>query len=83
MPIYEYSCHQCGSITEFLTGLGGKNPEIQCGKCGSKDMEKVLSAPNVVTSDSQHPQGMTCCGREERCSTPSCEAGESCRRGQR
>ena len=83
MPIYEYSCQQCGNLTEFLTGLGGKDPDILCGKCGSKDMEKVLSAANVVTSGSPHPQDMTCCGREERCSTPSCETGESCRRGHR
>ncbi len=81
MPIYEYSCQQCGNITEFLTGVGGNDPDIRCGKCGGAEMVKVLSAANVAPSGSLHAHGLTCCGREERCSTPSCSTGEACRRG--
>ena len=83
MPIYEYSCQRCGKITEFLTGIGGEDPKILCAECGSAEMTKVMSAPNLSISNSSPIQGNTCCGREERCSTPSCAAGESCRSNHR
>lgn len=79
MPIYEYSCGRCGKITEFLIGVGQEDPKILCAGCGSAEMTKVMSAPNLPTAASSPVPGGTCCGNEERCSTPSCAAGEACR----
>jgi len=80
MPIYEYRCRDCGRIQEFLI-LNGHEQEIVCPNCGSKQMEKVISPASFMFSDSQRPAGRTCCGREERCSSPPCETEGRCRRG--
>ncbi len=77
MPIYEYQCRSCGRISEFLVGVG-KDRAITCSHCGSPDMERVMSTPSVLGE--RTGPGTTCCGREERCDSPPCSAGEGCRR---
>ena len=47
MPIYEYRCRKCGAASEFLVGLGEDEP-IACTRCGSSDMERILSAPSFL-----------------------------------
>lgn len=46
MPIYEYVCSQC-SVPFELMFIGACHPEMVCPKCGSKKIEKVMSAPHV------------------------------------
>ncbi len=79
MPIYEYRCNNCGRIQEFLI-IGDNDTEIVCPNCGSKDMERVLSATFFSLNSYQRMPGRTCCGREERCSSPPCETEGRCRR---
>jgi len=79
MPIYEYRCNQCGTISEFLVSMGSKPETLSCKQCGSPQLEKILSVAHSLKSEKRAP-GHTCCGREERCSTPPCSIGESCRR---
>ncbi|WP_083962687.1 FmdB family zinc ribbon protein [Thermodesulfovibrio thiophilus] len=79
MPIYEYKCLSCGKISEYLVGLMQKNYEIVCKYCGSKNIQKIFSSVNIST-ESLSKGGKTCCGRTERCDSPPCSAGESCRR---
>jgi len=79
MPIYEYQCHQCGATSEFLVGMGSKSKSLSCKQCGSLKLEKVISVSHSPKSGKQLP-GHTCCGKEERCSTPPCSTGGSCRR---
>ena len=83
MPIYEYVCQKCGEVSEFLTGVGRENPEVKCRECGSKEMAQILSPSNFTFASSSRPSGKTCCGREERCDTPPCSTGDSCRRDQK
>jgi putative FmdB family regulatory protein len=78
MPIYEYRCSDCETISEFLVGVGSKG-DLNCKQCGSPKLEKMISASHSPKSEKQLP-GHTCCGREERCSTPPCSAGSGCRR---
>ena len=40
MPIREYQCLKCRNVFEKLNPEG----EIECPKCGSKDIEKRFSA---------------------------------------
>jgi putative FmdB family regulatory protein len=47
MPIYEYTCRSCGSVSEILTSIGGHSDPLQCKKCGSADLDKLLSAPSI------------------------------------
>jgi len=78
MPIYEYRCLECGSISEmFLRSLN--NQKVQCSICGSYKLDRLLSASYTVKTDAYTP-GKTCCGRAERCETPPCSLDDTCRR---
>jgi len=79
MPIYEYRCKSCGSVTEFLMGMG-EDTAVVCAHCGSRDMEKIISAASFLEGGLNRTPGNTCCGREERCETPPCSTGGGCRR---
>jgi putative FmdB family regulatory protein len=79
MPIYEYQCNACGAISEFLVGIGPKSETLSCKECGSPELGKMISVSHPLKGERRAP-GHTCCGREERCSTPPCGAGGSCRR---
>ena len=78
MPIYEYKCPACGQVSEALVHgfFSPKTPK--CPDCGH-DMERRLSSPNLVKNSTATP-GKTCCGRDERCETPTCSTGSQCRR---
>ena len=79
MPIYEYRCAHCGARAEVLVALGSS--ASYCPTCGERLTEKLVSAPNLLRrTGSERAPGGTCCGREERCDTPPCSAGGSCRR---
>ncbi len=78
MPIYEYRCNDCGAISEFLVGVSSKGETLNCKQCGSPHLEKMLSVSHSITSGKRSP-GHTCCGREERCATPPCSTGGTCR----
>jgi len=79
MPIYEYRCNSCGAVSEFLVGVSSKGETLNCKECGSSQLEKILSVSHSLMSEKRSP-GHTCCGREERCSTPPCSTGGTCRR---
>jgi putative FmdB family regulatory protein len=79
MPIYEYQCHQCGTISEFLVGIGTSNSALSCKQCGSSQLEKMISVSHSLKGEKRVP-GQTCCGKEERCSAPPCSTGGGCRR---
>jgi len=78
MPIYEYRCGNCGERVEVLVRSGNEEP--RCPNCGSTLLEKLFSAPYVMSGKSR-PPGRTCCGREERCDVPPCSMEETCWRG--
>jgi putative FmdB family regulatory protein len=79
MPIYEYRCKVCGATSEYLI-VAGEDENISCKECGSTDVEKILSVASFMSGISKRTPGQTCCGREERCETPPCSDGGTCRR---
>ena len=79
MPIYEYHCNNCGATSEFLVGVGSKEQTLRCKQCGSPPLEKMISVSHSLKVEKRAP-GYTCCGREERCSTPPCSTGGVCGR---
>lgn len=79
MPVYDYKCQKCGMISEMFQRKASDRPE-SCPQCGSSSLEKMLSAPGLVKMAETSKSGATCCGREDRCDTPPCSSGESCRR---
>ena len=44
MPIYEFKCLTCHDIFELLLINKDHSLELQCPKCHSEDLERVLSA---------------------------------------
>jgi hypothetical protein len=62
------------------SGHGSGSGAPSCPQCGSPLLEKLFSAPNVISRWGQPSRGGTCCGREERCAAPPCSTGETCRR---
>ncbi|MEW6671192.1 MAG: zinc ribbon domain-containing protein [Thermodesulfobacteriota bacterium] len=79
MPIYEFRCRHCGTISEYL--LGPEQGEtITCRHCGSPGVVRILSAATVLRSEWKPTRGHTCCGREERCETAPCSTQAGCLR---
>jgi len=82
MPIYEYKCLECGKISEYFISSNSKE-KIVCKYCGSENVKKIFSSVvNVINSEASinRRKGKTCCGREERCSTPPCAEDGICKR---
>lgn len=81
MPIYEYKCYECSTISERLLMGGEVAKDISCCQCGSPRVEKILSTVSLLSRDFANVQGgHTCCGQEERCESPPCSSGSSCKR---
>ena len=78
MPIYDFKCQECDTVSEILF-RSGDDQTVHCPDCGSINMEKLISSSYVVKAGSQ-TSGRTCCGRAERCETPPCSTGSSCKR---
>ncbi|MBD3370615.1 zinc ribbon domain-containing protein [Candidatus Fermentibacteria bacterium] len=43
MPIYEYYCSKCNMIYQFLVRRMDEEPSPECPKCGSEELERVMS----------------------------------------
>lgn len=79
MPLYDFKCHACEKISEFLVSNPADYSHLSCPDCGSHNLERLICAPSLVKVNARAP-GTTCCGREERCETSPCSTGERCRR---
>ncbi|MEX0800304.1 MAG: zinc ribbon domain-containing protein [Dehalococcoidia bacterium] len=44
MPIYEYKCKKCGRLTSVFQKSMSAAPDARCKSCGSKRLERALSA---------------------------------------
>ena len=78
MPIYDYKCQDCGKVSELFL-RSADSEDIKCPDCGSKNLEKLISASYMIRMNASMP-GTTCCGRTEQCETPPCSTDDRCRR---
>ena len=63
MPIFEYKCNKCGSVTEFLESPGKKVKHL-CSQCGDSSMEKMFSTFAVgVKQDGTDSKCQSCADR--------------------
>ena len=44
MPMYEYRCADCGNLYEELRRMSDADRDLQCPKCGSQGVERLISA---------------------------------------
>lgn len=78
MPLVEYLCLDCGAKTEYLAGVGAEDDGPVCEKCGSRNLEKQLSAAVGMVRNSTESvptrcgRGRPCCGRDVPCDTAAC-----------
>lgn len=78
MPIYEYRCRDCRKT--FEVRVRGDDAS-SCPHCGGSSLDKLITAPFISSGQTARQAGRTCRGQEERCATPPCSEGGSCRRG--
>lgn len=57
MPIYEFKCRDCGTITENLVTALDKDNSCICRNCGSNSTERIMSRAAVLTG--RTPAGIT------------------------
>jgi putative FmdB family regulatory protein len=50
MPIYEFKCGSCGEVFEEFFTPGESDAAIQCPKCESGEVKKLLSACSAQVS---------------------------------
>jgi len=64
MPLFDFLCLDCGKQSEILITGSGDKP--QCHACGSRNLDKLLSAHSSMSGVSQNtmpgPGDTTCCG---------------------
>lgn len=61
MPIYEFSCLNCGKIFEKLVLKKEEERKINCPYCGSQNIKKFLSS--FYSNKSTFSGGSSCSGR--------------------
>ncbi len=48
MPIYEFSCQNCGKEFEVLLKSRDEISQVKCPKCGSSDVKRLMSVVNSI-----------------------------------
>ena len=56
MPIYDYRCRDCN--TKFEALVSSETYPV-CPQCGGASLDKLLSAPVVLTGKTDRPAGHT------------------------
>lgn len=70
MPIYEFQCTDCGEKKEILFRKNDEKIEMKCDKCGSANLQRILSSANFAV-----PGGPAASAPGATSSTHSCSGG--------
>lgn len=75
MPIYEYKCEECGTISDILIKNRANVSPIECPKCQSGRMNKLISIPGTMVSKSSSDfAAPPACPNQGGCNSRSCPA---------
>ncbi|MQY61585.1 hypothetical protein GH153_07110 [bacterium] len=69
MPIYEFTCKKCGKHFECLVSIG-KEKNVSCASCGSKDIQKVFSSFGIGGGGNRLSSSSAAC---TTCSATTCD----------
>ncbi|RJP22132.1 MAG: zinc ribbon domain-containing protein [Candidatus Abyssobacteria bacterium SURF_5] len=77
MPLYDFKCNDCGEKSEVLIRTSLERESPSCSRCGSTNLERLISAPNIArehaaTAKTRCGKGSTCCGSTTPCEHPPC-----------
>lgn len=82
MPIYEIACSDCNFKGELI--VASQNDSLQCPECGSKHIQKLMSATSSLTGKTTQqfpgPGDTSCCGgspAEASCAGPGSCCGKA------
>ncbi|NQT24056.1 zinc ribbon domain-containing protein [candidate division KSB1 bacterium] len=70
MPIFEFKCNTCGTVSEMLVKGAYKQPVCSCG---SNDMKKLISV--FAVSEGQSSTQSSCSDGSCALSQPACASG--------
>lgn len=75
MPIYEYSCPQCGN--EFEELVASHSTQVTCKKCASDKVQRKLSSfsPKVASPSSGCAMRQSCPAANSHACGGSCGCG--------
>ena len=73
MPVYDYKCRQCGKVFEkFLRSLAAAD-SVQCEKCGSAKVKKMVSCCAISSGGKSESAGSSSSSHScDSCSSHSC-----------
>ena len=74
MPIFEYKCGSCDTVSEFLVGVSQETESIRCGSCGSAKMRKVFSPMSFTVKSQAQASCRSCPAHELSGARSPCEA---------
>lgn len=74
MPIFEYKCTSCGTVSEFLVGVAQETESVRCASCGGAKMKKVFSSMSFTVKSTAQAGCKSCPAHELRGSRSPCEA---------
>lgn len=69
MPLFEFYCEECHQGAELLVG---RTEKPACPQCGSRKMEKLMSAAAGRVSSSSLPMASSCPPPEAGPCSPHC-----------
>ena len=72
MPIYEFQCADCGEKKEILFRSNDEKIEMKCDKCGSANLQRVLSSTNFSVSGGSGASAAKATASSHKCSGGSC-----------
>ena len=82
MPLFDYLCLDCGKSNELI--VIKSSDEIQCDSCGSRNLDKLVSAPSSLSGAAKNRmpslEDTSCCGsapNEAGCAGPGSCCGKS------
>jgi putative FmdB family regulatory protein len=82
MPLFDFSCENCGKTSEIL--VTGDDNQPQCQFCGSRNLKKQLSAHSSMSGIGKPKMpglgDTTCCGsspNEAGCAGPGSCCGKN------
>jgi putative FmdB family regulatory protein len=74
MPIYEFTCADCGATFEELVPSADAIAGLRCGACGGGTLTRLMS---TFASPRNHVHTGGCCGANAR-ELPPCASGGGC-----
>ena len=74
MPIFEFKCQDCDEYMEILVMNKQEEVEMACSKCGSGNLERILSATSHTVAGGGAGQGAPsgASTQTRTCSSGSC-----------